>query len=335
MSLQQAINGICEKIDKDWNEAQVSQGAVLRMLDALGWPIFNPSIVFPQYPIGGDKVDFALCKEENPLIYIEVKNSAIRVEKAQAKLFGYGFENNNIRLAVEKAEKQLFRYVSIKSVSLAILTNGQNWKFYYPKGDGKPSERCFCDLSIYEDSLEKCVLKLNRYLLYETFVSGDAFIAIEQGYKEAYATRPSEERLLSSSQEESMMLSPVSAREFVGFVLNGVPHHAKKKKASAILVGVFNALTEIDSSFPQKFAKSGFNFYHYQNRYKYLSRNRNDLPKPEITRQLDSGWWINFNLGRDEIKSVIQGACRIAKVIYGEDLILCLPPKLTRERQRS
>ena len=58
----------------------------------------------------------------------------------------------------------------------------------------------------------------------------------------------------------------------------------------------------------------------------YLSRNRNDLPKPERTRQLDSGWWINDDLGIKRIDGIIREACRVAEVKYGSDLIVRLPP---------
>ena len=43
------------------NEAAVSQGAVLPILQALGWPIFDAQIVCPEYTIEGKRVDFALC----------------------------------------------------------------------------------------------------------------------------------------------------------------------------------------------------------------------------------------------------------------------------------
>lgn len=43
------------------NEASVSQGIVLRILQALGWPIFDSRIVSPEYGVEGRRVDFAFC----------------------------------------------------------------------------------------------------------------------------------------------------------------------------------------------------------------------------------------------------------------------------------
>ena len=43
------------------NEASVSQGVVLRLLDALGWPSYDVDVVAPEYSLEGRRVDFALC----------------------------------------------------------------------------------------------------------------------------------------------------------------------------------------------------------------------------------------------------------------------------------
>ena len=56
------------------NEASVSQGAVLPILDALEWPIFDAQTVCPEYTIEGRRVDFALCHQPGrPAVFIEVK----------------------------------------------------------------------------------------------------------------------------------------------------------------------------------------------------------------------------------------------------------------------
>ena len=226
MSLQQAINGICEKIDKDWNEAQVSQGVVLRVLDALGWPIFNPSIVFPEYPIGGDKIDFALCKGENPLIYIEVKRNSITLGETE--------------------EKQLFKYAFQKSVPLGILTNGHNWKFYYPPEGGYSGQRCFRNLNIYKDRLEKCVYRLNRYLSYKVVSDEKAFTTmIKKDYHSRYQQLifsmidQHEEKLLKALEalvNESKTENKPSRNQVRSF-LKAVSNDAQLNKILAVKMG--------------------------------------------------------------------------------------------------
>ena len=536
VSLEQTIERICVQMkNQDWNEAQVSQGTVLRMLDALGWPIFNPSIVFPEYLIGGGEVDFALCKEENPLIYIEVKN-------------------NGITLGI-KEEKQLFKYAFQKSVPLGVLTNGHTWKFYYPPEGGYPGDRCFCDLNIYDD-LEKCGSILNRYLSYKVvsdekafttmikkdyhsryqqlifsmidqheekllkalealvnesktenkpsrnqvrsflkavsndaqlnkilavkmgemydyqpsreqvknalskndqfnerlavklaemlamklgkafsnndqfnkmsavklaemlavklgkaFSNNDQFnkmsaarvikafsnndqlnkmlaVKVEEKVEEMLAmklaekvekmyhgyqpsrdqvqsflnprsaasrpTRPPQEATLSSSlspssaasrptrpPQEAALSSPLSPSadelfgDGFGFVLYGKLYPARK--ASAILVGVFNELAKFNPLLLTQLTESDFNHYkgRHKGRRRCLARNKKLLLNPERTQQLESGWYIDTTFSREATISAIKLACRIASVEYGKDLILYLPPKQTRERQRS
>ena len=54
------------------NEASVSQGIVLRLLHALGWP-YNTQVVIPEYSVEGRRVDFALCHPPSkPLVHCQI-----------------------------------------------------------------------------------------------------------------------------------------------------------------------------------------------------------------------------------------------------------------------
>ena len=55
------------------NEASVSQGVVMPILHSLGWPVFETQTVFPEYTVGGRRVDYALCLKSKPAVFIEVK----------------------------------------------------------------------------------------------------------------------------------------------------------------------------------------------------------------------------------------------------------------------
>ena len=61
-SLKESIldirNGIQSGKFLDENEASISQGIVLRILNSLSWPTFDTSIVFPEYPFEGGRVDY-------------------------------------------------------------------------------------------------------------------------------------------------------------------------------------------------------------------------------------------------------------------------------------
>src|SRR5688572_21555 len=93
------------------NEAAVSRGIILRILNDLSWPIFEPTIVAPEFNLAGTRVDYALCYPSlKPLILLEVKQVGMGIDAAQ----------------------QLFGYAVHHGVPMAILTTGQEWHFFLP-----------------------------------------------------------------------------------------------------------------------------------------------------------------------------------------------------------
>lgn len=71
------------------NEASISNGIVLPLLNDLGWPVFDPTVVAPEFTLEGRRVDFALCHPRNrPAVFVEVKQPG-RSEGADRQLFEY------------------------------------------------------------------------------------------------------------------------------------------------------------------------------------------------------------------------------------------------------
>jgi predicted type IV restriction endonuclease len=111
------------------NEATVSQGIVQRLLNALGWPVYDTEVVAPEYSLGTRRADYALCHPpREPVILIEVK------QVGQSK----------------GADRQLFEYAFHRGVPMAILTDGQEWNFFLPTEQGDYSERRLYKLDILE-----------------------------------------------------------------------------------------------------------------------------------------------------------------------------------------
>lgn len=192
MDITQHIQEICHglKEGRFINEASVSQGIVLRVLQALSWPIFDSSIVAPEYTLEGRRVDYALCSPANkPAVFIEVK------QVGQA----------------EGAERQLFEYAFHQGIPMAILTDGQEWHFYLPGEQGRYTERRFYKLDLLEREISESVTKLNRYLLYPSIASGEAFDAARKDYKNISKNRqileaiPSAWMKLIQEQDELLM----------------------------------------------------------------------------------------------------------------------------------
>lgn len=96
-------------------EEAAKNALVLPFLQSLGYDIFNPSEVIPEYTadVGtkkGEKVDYAICSGGSIIILLECKPSTVE-------------------LSINHAS-QLFRYFSVTDARLAILTNGVVYQFY-------------------------------------------------------------------------------------------------------------------------------------------------------------------------------------------------------------
>ncbi|HEX2955530.1 MAG TPA: type I restriction endonuclease [Chitinispirillaceae bacterium] len=108
---------------KGKGEQATKQSLVIPMIDALGYDIWNPTEVCPEYEADfaikkagqKEKVDIAIILADIPRIYIEVKP---------------------IEESLDKNEGQLARYFNATtSVTLGILTNGVEWRFFTDTGD--------------------------------------------------------------------------------------------------------------------------------------------------------------------------------------------------------
>lgn len=129
-------------------EQAAKTALVMPFLQALGYNVFNPSEVIPEYTcdVGtkkGEKVDYAICSDKTIRMLIECKPA-------------------NAELNVNNAS-QLFRYFSTTDARVGILTNGVVYKFFSDidapnKMDSKP----FFTMQV--DSLRKSDLKtLERF----------------------------------------------------------------------------------------------------------------------------------------------------------------------------
>lgn len=118
MEFKNNVDNIISRIenlkDKVTTEEATKTSFILPMLSALGYDIFDPTVVVPEFTadIGkkkGEKVDYAIMKDGNPLILIEAKPHT---------------EN------LDRHKSQLERYFTVTDSKFAILTNGIEYRFY-------------------------------------------------------------------------------------------------------------------------------------------------------------------------------------------------------------
>ncbi len=95
-------------------EEATKTALVMPFLQALGYDIFNPSEVIPEFTadVGikrGEKVDYAICRDGEPTILIECKPHGASLDSYSG---------------------QLFRYFSVTRARIAILTDGLVYRVY-------------------------------------------------------------------------------------------------------------------------------------------------------------------------------------------------------------
>ena len=110
-SLSERIKQLKEKIQ---TEEATKQSFIMPFFQALGYDVFNPLEFVPEFTadVGikkGEKVDYAILKDNEPIILIEAKPC-----------------NDDL----SKHDSQLFRYVGTTRARFAILTNGIIYKFF-------------------------------------------------------------------------------------------------------------------------------------------------------------------------------------------------------------
>lgn len=118
MDLKDMILQIGQKIDKLKDNLQTEEATknalIMPMLTALGYNVFDPTEVLPEYTcdIGtkkGEKIDYAILKDGEPVILIECKHWA-----QDLSLY----------------DNQLLRYFGVSTAKFGVLTNGIIWRFY-------------------------------------------------------------------------------------------------------------------------------------------------------------------------------------------------------------
>jgi hypothetical protein len=342
------------------NEASVSQGAVLPILQALDWPVFDAQIVCPEYTVEGRRVDFALCHQpRRPAVFIEVK----QVGRS------------------EGADRQLFEYAFHAGVPLAILTTGQEWHFCLPAEQGTYQDRRIYKLDLLEREPKECAGRLIRYLSSERVAAGQSLEAAREDYRSSARTReihdtlPIAWRRLVEEQDDLLTeligtkveeicgykpdldtvarfleeqtppdsrvaepriatrrlpSSPVGptpvpmvSNTGMGYVLQA--QEFQSRSARDVLHSVLERLSDRDPGFMERFVARR----HGRTR-RYVARTADELypGRPDLARdhsqQLSSGWWVGTNYSRKNIGQILQMASEVAGLQFGTELVVYL-----------
>lgn len=143
------------------NEEQLKLGIIIRVLDRLGWNIWNPNEIVLEYKVSDEdntKVDFALFYERfSPAVYIEAK-SMNRADSAN----------------LSEIERQLRNYNRDNTAPITIITDGKMWYFYLSQTGGTFSRKRFKEINWIKDTNEEIEESLRLFLEKGELVTGSA-----------------------------------------------------------------------------------------------------------------------------------------------------------------
>jgi len=334
------------------SEAAVSQGILLPALHELGWPVFDTSIVVPQFSVEGRRVDYALCHPANqPAVFIEVKKVGLS----------------------DGADRQLFEYAFHLGVPMAILTDGQEWSFYLPGEQGRYDERRVYKLDLLERTVLEGEKRLERYLGYRNVCSGDALKAARSDYQNVARHRVIDSHLpkawtallkdqdsllldllaekvedlcgykpdldtcsqfLEQQMQNSQSVAPsTGGKEFLTRELISPASRTKSIRrrnlgdfrlvykgreisvgsAREVMTTLFQLLAQEDSGFLARFASRK-----HGKKRRYLAKDRYELYPgrrdlaEQHSVQVIPGWWLGTNYSRRSIQEIIDLALEVA-----------------------
>lgn len=170
-------------------EEATKNAMVMPLIQILGYNVFDPTEVTPELvaDVGtkkGEKVDYAILKDGNPIILFECK-------KAGAEL--------NINHA-----GQLFRYFHVTSARFGVLTNGFTYRFFTDlEQPNKMDEKPFFEFNIL-DFKERDVEELKKFAKSSFDLETILTTANELKYTRAIQTKIAE--LMVSPTEEFVRL---------------------------------------------------------------------------------------------------------------------------------
>jgi len=156
------------------DEISTKQTIILPILGHLGWDQSELDEIYPEYGVGGQRVDYAInCKSDNK-VFIEAKR---------------------VNEDLDNHQRQLLNYAFSEGVKLAILTNGTTWWFYLPLQPVKWEQRKFYAIEIYNQTIEEIEKKLLDLISKENVASGQYFQNAEKIYRSKLKTKRIEETM--------------------------------------------------------------------------------------------------------------------------------------------
>jgi len=221
MDFKDAVKQIAERAEKLKDNLQTEEATknalVMPFMQALGYDVFNPLEVTPEFvcDIGikkGEKIDYAIFKDGQPIMLIECKHW---------------------RQDLTLHDNQLLRYFHVSNAKFGILTNGLVYKFYTDlQTPNKMDEKPFLEVNLL-DIRNNQVEELKKF--HKTYFDVDSIMSSAnelkytselKGVLSKEFSNPSPELVkLLAKQVHDGMITPKLLEQFTTLVRQSIASH--------------------------------------------------------------------------------------------------------------
>ena len=243
--MNEVLSEIREYIKNEYfkNEENVRFSLVARILQKLGWDIWNPKEVATEFLVlpneDSTRVDIALFENPfSPSVFIEIK----AVGKLEAEL--------------TKCEVQLRDYNRNNTALFSIITDGCIWRFYFSQTGGEFSKKCFKVIDLLNNDLEDIELSFYAFLSKEEIQSGKAkneaetYLKMNQKQRTMEDALPEARRIVLEPPFPSLLQAiidivkksgfDVSEEEVRRFVKTQNSKKLKEEKTGTVSIPIYN-----------------------------------------------------------------------------------------------
>ncbi|WP_022824042.1 DUF4357 domain-containing protein [Hymenobacter norwichensis] len=149
------------------NEEHVRLSLVARVVQAVGWNIWNPVEVYTEFK--------ATEKEDNTRVDVALFANNFAADTIFIECKGVGRIGDDLA----KVERQLRDYNRNHSALFTIITDGQHWRFYFSLTSGEFAQKLFGSLDLLHDEPTETAAYFQDFLGHENILNGSARLAAE------------------------------------------------------------------------------------------------------------------------------------------------------------
>ncbi len=174
MTFEKKFEHYLSKVEKirgqmeDFTEEATKTALIMPFFSVLGYDVFDTNEFMPEFTCDvatkkGEKVDYAILKDGEPIIIIEAKRAGMKLQKQQ--------------------QGQLFRYFSTNRCRIAILTNGVIYQFFSDLNAANiMDDEPFLSFNIFEDDPSIYISSVKQFCKEEFDIKNVISKAVFQKY---------------------------------------------------------------------------------------------------------------------------------------------------------